>query len=68
MSCDSVQVNFVLDEICAAGMVLETNIVQILQAVNEQEKLHKKSEAIAIDVQGAMSKLGGSDTGGARKF
>lgn len=23
--------NFVLDEVCAAGMVLETNVVQILQ-------------------------------------
>ena len=31
---DNLQVNFVLDEICAAGMVLETNIVQILQAVS----------------------------------
>ncbi len=55
-----------LDEICAAGMVLETNVVQILQAVNEQEKLHKKSEAVTLDV---VSKLGSAaDTGGARKF
>lgn len=54
------KVNFVLDEICAAGMVLETNVVQILQAVHEQNKLHKKSEAVEINVQAltGQSKVG----------
>lgn len=56
------KVNFVLDEICAAGMVLETNIVQILQAVHEQNKLHKKSEAVTLNVSDLSGK------GGARSF
>ena len=34
---------YVLDEIIMAGMVLETNIIHILQAVNDQNKLHAKS-------------------------
>ena len=35
-----VQVNYILDEIIMAGMVLETNINHILTSVNEQNKLH----------------------------
>ena len=30
------KVNYVLDEIIMAGMVLETNIIPILRAVNDQ--------------------------------
>lgn len=37
------KVMYVLDEIIMAGMVLETNIVNILQAVQDQNKLHSKS-------------------------
>merc|ERR1719253_224808 len=37
------KVMYVLDEIIMAGMVLETNIIHILQAVNDQNKLHAKS-------------------------
>lgn len=62
------KVNFVLDEICAAGMVLETNIVHILQAVQEQNKLHKKSEANSIDVSALKKQLGGGDNSGQRAF
>eukprot|EP00615_Pteridomonas_danica_P013271 CAMPEP_0114340546 /NCGR_PEP_ID=MMETSP0101-20121206/8444_1 /TAXON_ID=38822 ORGANISM="Pteridomonas danica, Strain PT" /NCGR_SAMPLE_ID=MMETSP0101 /ASSEMBLY_ACC=CAM_ASM_000211 /LENGTH=130 /DNA_ID=CAMNT_0001473835 /DNA_START=183 /DNA_END=575 /DNA_ORIENTATION=+ len=62
------KVNFVLDEICAAGMVLETNIVQILQAVHEQNKLHKKSEAVSLDVSAITKQLGGGETTGQRAF
>ena len=36
-------VNYILDEIILAGMVLETNINQIILAVNEQNKLHTNS-------------------------
>jgi AP-3 complex subunit sigma len=57
------KVNFVLDEICSAGMVLETNIVQILQAVHEQNKLHKKSEAVSLDVASLKKQLGGDNSG-----
>lgn len=37
------RVNYILDEIIMAGMVLETNINHILQAVNEQTKMHTAS-------------------------
>ena len=37
------KVMYVLDEIIMAGMVLETNIVHILQSVQDQNKLHSKS-------------------------
>ena len=37
------RVNYILDEIIMAGMVLETNINQILQAVNDQNTLHSNS-------------------------
>jgi len=62
------KVNFVLDEICAAGMVLETNIVQIIQAVQEQNKLHKKSETPSLDVAAIKKQLSGNDTSGQRSF
>mmetsp|Transcript_43938 Transcript_43938/g.99288 ORF Transcript_43938/g.99288 Transcript_43938/m.99288 type:complete len:172 (-) Transcript_43938:317-832(-) len=58
------KVNFVLDEICAAGMVLETNIVQILQAVHDQNKLHKKSEGGVTLVVPSL----GKDSSDGRKF
>ena len=34
------KVNYILDEIIMAGMVLETNIKQILMSVTEQSKLY----------------------------
>lgn len=37
------RVNYILDEIIMAGMVLETNIHQILLAVTEQNRLHTQS-------------------------
>ena len=37
------RVHYILDEIIMAGMVLETNINQILTAINEQNKLHTSS-------------------------
>jgi AP-3 complex subunit sigma len=40
----SEKVHFVLDEIVMGGMVLETNISNVLQAINDQGKLHKASK------------------------
>jgi AP-3 complex subunit sigma len=37
------KVNYILDEIIMAGMVLETNINHVLTAVNDQNKLHGAS-------------------------
>lgn len=37
------KVNYILDEIIMAGMVLETNIHSVLKAVNEQTQLHEAS-------------------------
>ncbi len=37
------RVHYILDEIIMAGMVLETNINNILSSVNEQNKLHSAS-------------------------
>jgi AP-3 complex subunit sigma len=37
------RVHFVLDEIVMGGMVLETNINLILQAIDDQGKMHSKS-------------------------
>ena len=37
------RVHYILDEIVMGGMVLETNINSILQAINDQEKMHKDS-------------------------
>ena len=42
------KVNYMLDEIIMAGMVLETNINVILQSINEQNKLHLQSEKGAV--------------------
>ena len=38
------RVHYVLDEIVMGGMVLETNINLILQAIEDQTRMHKKSE------------------------
>lgn len=37
------RVHYILDEIVMGGMVLETNINAILQAINDQEKMHADS-------------------------
>lgn len=37
-----------LDEIVTGGMVLETNVTNVIGAVHEQQKLHKKSEVVQI--------------------
>ena len=47
------RVHYVLDEIVMGGMVLETNINLILQAIEDQGKLHKDS----------VRKLGSKDGG-----
>merc|ERR1711939_1072225 len=42
------KVHYVLDEIIMAGMVLETNIINILQAINDQNKLYSRSQKVAL--------------------
>lgn len=37
------RVNYILDEIIMAGMVLETNIGNIIHSIGEQNKLHQAS-------------------------
>ncbi|ACI64617.1 sigma subunit of clathrin adaptor protein AP3 [Thalassiosira pseudonana CCMP1335] len=37
------RVHYILDEIVMGGMVLETNINSILQAINDQERMHNES-------------------------
>lgn len=41
------RVHYILDEIVMGGMVLETNIVSILQSIQDQDKLHKDSLAVS---------------------
>ena len=52
------KVHYILDEIVMAGMVLETNIVAILQGVNDQNKLHQKSLSKLNEALGVASKGG----------
>lgn len=42
------QVHYVLDEIIMGGMVLETNINQILTAINDQNRLHSASNKVGL--------------------
>jgi hypothetical protein len=42
------RVHYILDEIIMAGMVLETNIHQILAAVNDQNKMHTASLTASV--------------------
>ena len=53
------KVHYVLDEIVMGGMVLETNITHIMQAINDQSKLHKQSTATYGPGQGGTEKGGG---------
>jgi AP-3 complex subunit sigma len=53
------KVNYLLDEIIMAGMVLETNINHVLTSVNEQNKMHSSSNKVgtgstAAAVSGAL--------------
>jgi AP-3 complex subunit sigma len=50
------KVHYILDEIVMAGMVLETNIVSILQGVNDQNKLHQKSLSKLNEALGVTGK------------
>lgn len=54
------KVNYILDEIIMAGMVLETNINHILTSVNEQNKLHAASVKVLTGSSAGTAKdLGG---------
>jgi AP-3 complex subunit sigma len=49
------RVHYILDEVVSGGMVVETNIAAVLQAVKDQDKLHAESLATA-------SATGGNNT------
>ena len=42
----SAQVHYILDEIVIGGLVLDTNIANILEATRDQDKLHKNSVSL----------------------
>jgi AP-3 complex subunit sigma len=58
------KVHYVLDEIVMGGMVLETNIVAILQSINDQSKMHSQSIASASAGGGGGHGGDGSGAGG----
>jgi len=58
------KVHYILDEIVMAGMVLETNIVSILQCVNDQNKLHHKSLSKLNEALGVANKTKPGGLGG----
>ena len=49
------KVHYVLDEIIMGGMVLETNINQILTAINDQNRLHAASNKVGLPPSGGIS-------------
>ena len=40
------KVNYILDELCMAGMVLETNVESILWAINESRKIEAEENTV----------------------
>ena len=46
MTCAFVKVHYILSELCMGGMVLETNMSEILTRVDEQNKLEKQEVCI----------------------
>lgn len=55
------RVNYILDEIIMAGMVLETNINHILQAVNDQGKMHDSSiQSLNMPSSSSTAQSGGN--------
>ena len=55
--------HFILDEIVMGGMVLETNIHAVLQAVKDQDRLHKESltrtDSATASASSIQQRLGG---------
>ena len=56
------KVNYILDEMIMAGMVLETNIRHILTSVNDQNKLHSQSMKLSM-TSGANLAASAASTG-----
>ena len=52
------RVNYILDEIIMAGMVLETNIHNITFHVGEQSKLHQSSLKLGTVSSGSLTSVG----------
>lgn len=57
------KVHYVLDEIIMGGMVLETNINQILTAINDQNRLHAASNKVGLPPSGGISVHGRPSSG-----
>jgi AP-3 complex subunit sigma len=59
------RVHYILDEVVMGGMVLETNIVSVLQAIKDQDRLHTDSLSTAANssttesVSNIQQRLGG---------
>lgn len=59
------RVHYILDEVVMGGMVLETNIVSVLQAIKDQDRLHAESLSTAAtsntneSVSSMQQRLGG---------
>ncbi|KAK2183542.1 hypothetical protein NP493_307g02091 [Ridgeia piscesae] len=51
------KVHYILSELCMGGMVLETNMSEILTRVDEQNKLEKQEAGISTAPQRAVSTL-----------
>lgn len=58
------KVHYVLDEIIMGGMVLETNINQILTAINDQNRLHAASNKVGLPPAGGINAHGRPRPGG----
>lgn len=57
------RVNYILDEIIMAGMVLETNINNIMHAIQEQERLANASLSLSTPSSNMSSDFTGYFTG-----
>lgn len=51
------KVHYILQELCLGGMVLETNMNEIIARIDEQSKLEKQEAGISAAPTKAMSAL-----------
>lgn len=60
------RVHYILDEVVMGGMVLETNIHSVLQAIKDQAKMHDDSltkSDTKESVSSVQQRLGGDNSG-----
>lgn len=46
--CCTLQVHYILNELCMGGMVLETNMTEILTRIDEQNKVEKQEVGAGV--------------------